>query len=181
MTLLGCRGVTTFQRNLRRQRRIERAWLTRPNAFTGREYLIEAGAIGTFMVSAAAFAAVLYHPSSPAAGTGDRNELLRRGLMGLAMGATAVAIIYSPWGQRSGAHMNPAVTLTFFRLGKVARPDLIGYVAAQFAGAIVGIAVAAAALRRHRLGSIGQLRHDAAGDVRRRGRVPGREPRSRSC
>jgi aquaporin Z len=29
------------------------------------------------------------------------------------MGPTAVAIIYSSWGRRSGAHMNPAVTLTF--------------------------------------------------------------------
>ena len=38
--------------------------------------------------------------------------------MGLAMGSTAALIIYSPWGQRSGAHMNPAVTLTFFRLYK---------------------------------------------------------------
>ena len=83
------------------------------------EYLIEAGAIGTFMVSAAVFAAVLYYPSSPMSGAVS-NELVRRALMGLAMGATAVAIIYSPWGQRSGAHMNPAVTLTFFRLGKVA-------------------------------------------------------------
>ena len=63
------------------------------------------------------------------------------------MGSTAVAIIYSPWGQRSGAHMNPAVTLTFFRLGKVARLDLVGYVGAQFLGAIVGIAAAALALR----------------------------------
>ena len=42
--------------------------------------------------------------------------------------------------------MNPAVTLTFFRLGKVARPDLAGYVTAQFAGAIAGIAAAAVAL-----------------------------------
>ena len=63
------------------------------------------------------------------------------------MGTTAVAIIYSPWGQRSGAHMNPAVTLTFFRLGKVARLDLIGYVIAQFVGAVVGLAAVAAALR----------------------------------
>ena len=109
------------------------------------EYFIEAGAIGTFMVSAAVFAAILYHPWSPIA-THISSDWLRRGLMGLAMGSTAVLIIYSPWGQRSGAHMNPAVTLTFFRLGKVARPDCLGYVAAQFAGGIVGIGAAAAAL-----------------------------------
>ena len=61
-------------------------------------------------------------------------------------GVTAVSIIYSRWGQRSGAHMNPAVTLTFFRLGKVAPPDLAGYVAAQFTGSVLGMAVAAALL-----------------------------------
>src|SRR5262245_53113198 len=109
------------------------------------EYLIEAGAIGTFMVSAAVFAAVLYHPSSPFSGV-ISTDLVRRALMGLAMGSTAAAIIYSPWGQRSGAHMNPAVTLTFFRLGKVAPPDFVGYITAQFTGAIVGIAAAAVAL-----------------------------------
>lgn len=67
--------------------------------------------------------------------------------MGLAMGATAVAIIYSPWGQRSGAHMNPAVTLTFFRLQRVERHDAVAYVLAQFAGGIAGIALAGALLR----------------------------------
>ena len=108
------------------------------------EYLIEAGAIGTFMVSAAVFAVVLYHPSSPFSGA-ISNALVRRAFMGLAMGSTAVAIIYSPWGQRSGAHMNPAVTLTFFRLRKVAAPDVLGYMTAQFIGAIVGIAAAAVA------------------------------------
>jgi aquaporin Z len=110
------------------------------------EYFIEAGAIGTFMVSAAVFTAILYHPWSPVAAD-ISSEWLRRGLMGLAMGSTAALIIYSPWGQRSGAHMNPAVTLTFFRLDKVARADCLGYVAAQFAGGIVGIGAAAAALR----------------------------------
>jgi aquaporin Z len=118
---------------------------TRKTSLHWPEYLIEAGAIGTFMVSAAVFAALLYHPSSPISGA-ISSELARRALMGLAMGSTAVAIIYSPWGRRSGAHMNPAVTLTFFRLGKVARPDCVGYVTAQFTGAIAGIAAAAAAL-----------------------------------
>jgi hypothetical protein len=30
-----------------------------------------------------------------------------------AMGLTAVVLIYSPLGKRPGAHLNPAVTLTF--------------------------------------------------------------------
>src|SRR5438034_8788591 len=125
--------------------RIEPAMSTRTSARHWPEYLIEAGAIGAFMVSAAAWAALLYHAASPVA-RAISGALVRRAFMGLAMGSTAVAIIYSPWGQRSGAHMNPAVTLTFFRLGKVARPDFAGYVTAQFAGAIIGIAAAASAL-----------------------------------
>jgi aquaporin Z len=111
------------------------------------EYAIEAAALGTFMVSAAIFATALYHPSSSLTAA-ISNEWLRRALMGLAMGLTAVAIIYSPWGQRSGAHMNPAVTLTFFRLGKVERHDFVGYVLAQFVGGIAGIAICVVAFGR---------------------------------
>jgi aquaporin Z len=59
--------------------------------------------------------------------------------MGVAMGFTAVALIRSPWGQRSGAHMNPALTLTYLRLGKIGAADAAGYVAAQFAGGAVAI------------------------------------------
>jgi aquaporin Z len=62
--------------------------------------------------------------------------------MGIAMGATLALIVYSPLGRRSGAHMNPAVTLTFLRLGKIHRQDAAGYVLAQFAGGIAGIAAA---------------------------------------
>jgi aquaporin Z len=117
----------------------------RPDVWHWPEYFIEAGAIGAFMVSAAVFAITLYHPSSPVAAS-ISNEFARRSLMGLAMGLTAVAIIYSRWGQRSGAHMNPAITLTFYHLGRIAWPDLLGYLAGQFAGGILGIAFAAAAL-----------------------------------
>jgi aquaporin Z len=107
------------------------------------EYLMEAAELGLFMISASLLTILLYHPSSPVI-RAIPAEFTRRILMGSAMGLTAIALIYSPWGKRSGAHMNPAVTLTFFRLGKVAAPDAIFYILAQFIGAIVGVALVAA-------------------------------------
>ena len=55
------------------------------------------------------------------------------------MGLTAVALIYSPWGQRSGAHMNPAVTLTFLMLGKIHVWDAVCYCIAQLIGGLAGV------------------------------------------
>ncbi len=86
------------------------------------EYLIEAGCLGAFMISACSFAALLGHPQSPVQMWFTAGMPMRF-VMGLAMGLTAVALIYSPWGKRSGAHMNRAVTFTFWRLGKVASWD----------------------------------------------------------
>ena len=103
---------------------------------------MEAAELGLFMISASLFNVLLYHPSSPAI-QAIPAEFVRRILMGSAMGLTAVALIYSPWGKRSGAHMNPAVTLTFFRLGKVARPDALFYVFAQFIGGVIGVSLVA--------------------------------------
>ena len=64
------------------------------------------------------------------------------------MGLTAVALIYSPWGRRSGAHMNPAVTLAFLALGKVRPRDAVGYLAAQFAGGTLGVLLCVALFGR---------------------------------
>lgn len=105
------------------------------------EYLSEALGLGLFMISASAFGVLLEHPDSPAR-QALPDAFTRRALMGLAMGLTAIALIYSPWGKRSGAHYNPAVTLTFFRLGKVARADAYAYIVAQFIGGALGVAVA---------------------------------------
>ena len=102
------------------------------------EYLIEAASLGLFMVSASGFATLLQHPQSPVS-SWHASPLIRRIPMGVAMGLTAAAIIYSPLGRRSGAHMNPAVTLTFLRLKKVAPADAFGYVSAQFVGGLAGI------------------------------------------
>src|SRR5438128_1025182 len=102
------------------------------------EYLMEAAELAIFMISASLFTILLYHPSSPAVRV-IPPEFIRRVLMGLAMGLTLVGIVYSPWGKQSGAHLNPAFTLTFFRLGKVALADAAFYILAQFAGGILGI------------------------------------------
>jgi aquaporin Z len=106
------------------------------------EYAIEMWALGTFMFSACIFGTFLEHPVSPLRGA-ITDGTARRVLMGIAMGLTAISIIYSPWGRRSGAHLNPAFTLTFFRLGRVAPRDALLYPLAQFTGGIVGVLVGA--------------------------------------
>jgi len=110
------------------------------------EYLIEAWALGIFMISAGIFSTLFEHPASPAY-LGIHDAVACRVLVGIAMGLTAVGLIYSPWGKRSGAHMNPAVTLTFWRLGKVAGWDTIFYILAQFMGGVLGVMLTVALLR----------------------------------
>jgi aquaporin Z len=102
------------------------------------EYFMEAGLLGAFMVSACVFGALYEFPASRVHQT-IMSGFLRRVLMGMSMGLTAICIIYSPWGKQSGAHINPSVTLTFLRLGKIKFWDAIFYIAAQFAGAIIGV------------------------------------------
>ncbi|HUM09818.1 MAG TPA: aquaporin [Myxococcaceae bacterium] len=109
------------------------------------EYAIEGALLGLFMLSACSFCVLLEHPDSPVhRAIGD--PLLRRALMGMAMGGTAIAIIYSPWGGRSGAHINPATTLTFWRLGRVHGSDVAGYIGGQLVGAVLGVALASVLL-----------------------------------
>jgi len=102
------------------------------------EYLFEAALLAAFMVAALAFTVLVEHPDSPVR-SAITSAIARRLLIGLGMGATAITLIYSPWGRRSGAHMNPATTLTFARLGLVSRGTALGYIAAQFAGGTLGV------------------------------------------
>ncbi|HXV27481.1 MAG TPA: aquaporin [bacterium] len=105
------------------------------------EYLMEAFGLGLFMVSACLFAGILESTGSPVR-TIVQDPFLRRTLMGSAMGLTAILNIYSPWGQQSGAHLNPAVTLTFLRLGKIKFWDAVFYCLFQFGGAVAGVGAA---------------------------------------
>ena len=99
-----------------------RASVSRAFAFHWPLYVFEGAELALFMISACVFSVILFDPSFRV-----QNELpdpaLRRLLMGASMGATAVLIIHSSMGKRSGAHFNPAITLTYLRLGKISRPD----------------------------------------------------------
>jgi aquaporin Z len=110
------------------------------------EYLMEAVGLGLFMISAAVFTTLLEHPTS-AIHQVIADPLLRRFLIGVAMGLTAIAIVYSPWGKQSGAHLNPAFTFAFFRLGKVKPWDAFFYMLFQFFGGLIGLWVAGGILR----------------------------------
>ena len=71
-------------------------------------------------------------------------ERLRLLVTGTLFAGGATMVVYSPLGQRRGAHINPAVTLAFWRLGKIPTRDALAYVVAQTLGAIAGVAMVAA-------------------------------------
>jgi aquaporin Z len=107
---------------------------------------MEAALLGLFMLSASILTVLLEHPSSALRHVLP-DAFVRRAIMGLGMGLTAVLLIFSPMGRRSGAHMNPAVTLAFMRLGKIKPRDALFYIAAQFIGGTAGVWLASLFLR----------------------------------
>jgi glycerol uptake facilitator-like aquaporin len=77
-------------------------------------------------------------------GSGIMAERLANGNIALALlcntiatGAALVALILA-FGPVSGAHFNPAVTLSFATLGEVGRREALFYVVAQFSGGLFG-------------------------------------------
>ena len=84
-------------------------------------------------VSAVAF---MWAPGSPVPVV--PSPALRRLLTGVMFAGGATAVVYSPLGQISGGHINPAVTLAFWKMGKVPTRVAVIYVVAQFAGAFLG-------------------------------------------
>lgn len=107
---------------------------------------MEAGEMTVYMFFTCALATLLQYPASPVRQV-IASDLSRRALMGLAIGATIIATIMSPWGKQSGGHFNPAITFTFYRLRKVGFGDALVYAVAQFSGAVCGVAIARYVLR----------------------------------
>jgi aquaporin Z len=102
------------------------------------EYLFEGIELGLFMLAACSFGTVLFYSGSSVVAVVPSSGV-RLVFMGLAMGATAIAIILSPMWRRSGAHFNPIVSFTFFCLGRMHRLDALCYVLAQFMGGALGV------------------------------------------
>lgn len=106
------------------------------------KYFIEAWGLGVFMISACSVTLLLEHPQS-VLHSAIPSAFIRRFVMGLCMGITAWKILDSKWGKKSGAHINPAVTLTMYRLGKINGKDTLAYIIFQFAGGTAGVLVVA--------------------------------------
>src|SRR5258706_3651541 len=102
-------------------------------------------AMALYLFLACLFATLLQHPAWPLRHL-LTNTIVRRVCFGISVGATLVAIVLTPWGKQSGGHLNPAMTFTFYRLGKVEFWDAIFYGVAQFAGATAGVTIATALL-----------------------------------
>jgi len=101
-------------------------------------YLQEALGLAIFMISACLFSAMLenrqssWHQAIP-------NAMLRNIIIAVMMGTTALFIFYSPFTSPSGSHINPAVTLSFLRLGKICHWDALFYILFQLAGGTAAV------------------------------------------
>src|SRR4029453_660698 len=105
------------------------------------EYVMEFCEMGLYLFFTCVFATLLQHPASPMRHL-LANDIVRRACLGILIGVTMAAIVLTPWGKRSGGHLNPAMSLTFYRLGKMELWDAVFYGVAQFAGGTAGVAIA---------------------------------------
>ncbi|MGI4022190.1 MAG: MIP/aquaporin family protein [Janthinobacterium lividum] len=102
-------------------------------------YVMEALAIAGFMLAAAFTTIFLEHPDSPLAHTQLAvhpvwHSIILAVVMGIYIFAMATAV-----GKLSGAHANPMLTWTFFRLKKITFANVCAYLTAQFLGAIAAV------------------------------------------
>lgn len=102
-----------------------------------RHYLAEAAGIMAFLIVSSVAAVVFHHPDSALARAFGPQAWVQRMGVAAAVGLLITAMANSPWGKRSGAHFNPAVTLGFWQLGYIATADALWYALAQFSGAIL--------------------------------------------
>lgn len=119
-------------------------------AFVGRHwrhYLAEAAGLAFFMLGASIITTQLHYKEAWLHGI-ITNPFAQLASLGLLMSFVIAAIIYTPWGNKSGAHINPAVTIAMWRLGKIDAHDALFYILSQFAGGVVAVQIAGLLLGR---------------------------------
>ena len=102
-------------------------------------YLAEAIATALLLAGGLSAVIVLISPAGPFVALG-LPDAVRRFAAGGLFGLTGTAVSLSRWGRRSGAHLNPAVTLAFWLEGRISRSHTVGYLLAQCVGATAGAA-----------------------------------------
>jgi aquaporin Z len=106
------------------------------------EYLAEFFGTAIMMTVGIGAIALMWGDGSPVRVV-DMPDGLRRLLTGILFAAGGTLVALSPLGQRSGGHLNPAVTWAFWLKGKVKSADTIFYTVAQCLGAVAGVGVIA--------------------------------------
>lgn len=92
--------------------------------------------VGTAFQLLVGFSAVALFESPQSPVSGDLPAGVRLVVIGACFGLLAAIVAVSPVGRRSGAHLNPAVTLGFVLRGHTSMRDATGFVVGQFLGAL---------------------------------------------
>ena len=109
-----------------------------------RAYLLEALGLMAFMLGAGAFGTLFLYPGSAVAQAMPSGLAARAGV-GACMGVVTFAIV-TTIGGKTGAHINPAVTWSFYRQGKIGGWDAVFYTTAQLIGACLAPVLLLAAI-----------------------------------
>ncbi len=107
------------------------------NGWHWREWLAEGA--GTAIVL---FAVVTAKDLAVRAGPPFSDRWCRIAIIAVVAGLAVAAVALSALGRRSGAHLNPALTVGLWLQRTVSPADLAGYCAAQLAGGVLGVALA---------------------------------------
>jgi glycerol uptake facilitator-like aquaporin len=105
-----------------------------------REWLCEFAATAILLLVMVTMFRVLFDAGSPLARMVPSADG-QLAVDALVSGVTVGALIVSPFGRRSGGHMNPAVSVAFWLMGALPGRDAAAYVAAQLAGSATGVTV----------------------------------------
>ena len=109
---------------------------------------MEAVELGLLMICICLSGALVYSEDSPLRHL-SLSLTAKSFLMGGIVAVSTFLIIRSKFGRRTGAHLNPAVTLAYLWLDRIHRWDAVSYVIAQFAGGLLGVFLAYGILGHH--------------------------------